>query len=64
MKIRLGYANEADDAFLFHAVTAGKVDLGELRIEPVVVDFQTLNDKASRGELEVTALSVRNSDCV
>ena len=58
MKIRLGYSNEADDAFLFHALTAGKVDLGGLQIEPVVVDFQTLNDKASRGELEATALSV------
>ena len=58
MKIRLGYSNEADDAFLFHALTTGKVDLGGLQIEPVVVDFQTLNDKASRGELEATALSV------
>ena len=58
MKIRLGYSNDADDAFLFHALAAGKVDLGELQIEPVVADFQTLNDKASRGELEATALSV------
>ena len=58
MKIRLGYSNEADDAFLFHGLTAGKVDPGDLQIEPVVVDFQTLNDKASRGELEATSLSV------
>jgi len=33
------------------------VDTGQLRLEPVVADFHTLNDKASRGELEVTAVS-------
>ncbi|HDZ20669.1 MAG TPA: ABC transporter substrate-binding protein [Phycisphaerae bacterium] len=56
--IRLGHSHEADDVFLFHALTAGKVDTGDLQIEPVVLDFQGLNDKASRGELEATTLSV------
>ena len=58
MVIRFGYSHDADDAFLFHALVTGKVDTGDLQIEPVVVDFQTLNDRASRGELEATALSV------
>ena len=58
MVIRFGHSHDADDAFLFHALSAAKVDTGDLQIEPVVVDFQTLNDRASRGELEATALSV------
>lgn len=58
MAIRLGHSHQADDVFLFHALTAGKVDTGDLQIKPVVLDFQGLNDKASRGELEATALSV------
>jgi len=58
MAIRLGYSQEADDAFLFHALTTGKIQAGALQVEPIVVDFQTLNDRASRGELEATALSV------
>jgi 1,4-dihydroxy-6-naphthoate synthase len=58
VNIRLGHSHDADDVFLFHALTDGHVQALDLQIEPVVVDFQTLNDKASRGELEVTTLSV------
>lgn len=58
MKIRLGLSPEADDVFMFHGLTAGHVDTGELEIEPVVEAFQTLNDQASRGQLEATSMSV------
>jgi 1,4-dihydroxy-6-naphthoate synthase len=58
MKIRLGLSPEVDDAFLFHGLLNGLVDTGELEIEPVIETFQTLNDLASRGQLEATVMSV------
>ncbi len=58
MKIRLGISPEADDVFMFHGLRSGKVDTGGLDIEPVVEVFQTLNDQASRGQLEATSMSV------
>lgn len=58
MKIRLGISPEADDVFMYHGLRSGKVDTGGLEIEPVVEVFQTLNDQASRGQLEVTSMSV------
>jgi len=57
MKIRLAHSPDADDAFMFYALATGKVDTGGLVIEHVLEDIQTLNEKALRGEYEVTALS-------
>ena len=58
MKIKLGLSPEADDVFMYHGLRSGKVDTGELEIEPVVEAFQTLNDQASRGKLDATSMSV------
>jgi len=58
MKIRLGLSPEADDVFMFHGLLSGKVDVRGLDIEPVVEVFQTLNDQASRGQLDATSMSV------
>jgi 1,4-dihydroxy-6-naphthoate synthase len=58
MKIRLGLSPEVDDAFLFHGLLSGQIDTGDLEIEPVIETFQTLNDLASRGQLEATVMSV------
>ena len=56
-KIRVGHSPDADDAFMFYGIAAGKVDAQGLTITHVVEEIQALNERALRGELEVTAVS-------
>jgi 1,4-dihydroxy-6-naphthoate synthase len=56
--ITLGHSPDPDDAFMFYALAAGKMDTGELRFEHILQDIQTLNERATRGELDVTAISI------
>ncbi|MCG3147000.1 MAG: 1,4-dihydroxy-6-naphtoate synthase [Verrucomicrobiae bacterium] len=57
-EITIGHSPDPDDAFMFYALTHGKLDTGGLRIKHFISDIETLNHKAIEGELEVTALSV------
>ena len=57
MNIKLGHSPDADDAFMFYGLAEGLVDSGDYRIEHVLKDIQTLNDQATRGQLEITAIS-------
>ncbi len=59
MTIRLGHSPDADDAFMFWALSAGLVET-PLQFEHVLKDIQTLNEWAREGRLEFTALSVHN----
>lgn len=43
---------------MFYGLASGEVDAGEFEFEHVLEDIQTLNDRASRGEMEITAISV------
>ncbi|MEP0841891.1 MAG: ABC transporter substrate-binding protein [Phycisphaerae bacterium] len=54
----LGHSPDPDDAFMFYGLAAGKVDSGPWRFEHVLQDIQTLNERALRGELHVTAISI------
>jgi 1,4-dihydroxy-6-naphthoate synthase len=56
--IRLGHSPDPDDAFMFWALAAGRVDSGGYEFEHVLKDIQTLNVWALEGRLEVTALSL------
>ncbi|WP_290597737.1 MULTISPECIES: MqnA/MqnD/SBP family protein [unclassified Archaeoglobus] len=56
MKIKVAHTPDADDAFMFYAMTHGKIDTW-LEIEHVIEDIETLNRKAFEGEYEVTAIS-------
>jgi 1,4-dihydroxy-6-naphthoate synthase len=58
MRIRVGHSADPDDAFMFWAIEAGRVDARGLQLEQVVSDIQTLNEWALEGRLEVTALSM------
>jgi 1,4-dihydroxy-6-naphthoate synthase len=58
VKIRLGHSPDADDAFMFWALAAGRVDTQGLEFEHVLSDIQTLNEWALEGRLEVTAISL------
>jgi 1,4-dihydroxy-6-naphthoate synthase len=58
MRLALGHSPDPDDAFMFYALAAGKIDAEGLEFEHVLEDIETLNRRAERGELEITALSV------
>jgi 1,4-dihydroxy-6-naphthoate synthase len=55
--VRIGHSPDPDDAFMFYALTAGKVRLPGVRIEHVLEDIETLNRRSREAELEVTAVS-------
>jgi 1,4-dihydroxy-6-naphthoate synthase len=55
--IRIGHSPDPDDAFMFYALTAGKVKAGDLDVEHVLEDIESLNRRARTAELEVTAVS-------
>src|SRR5262249_44586771 len=55
--VRIGHSPDPDDAFMFYALTAGKVRIPGVRIEHVLEDIETLNRRSREAELEVTAVS-------
>jgi len=55
--VTIGHSPDPDDAFMFYALTAGKVGIPGVRIEHVLEDIESLNRRARTGELEVTAVS-------
>ena len=55
--IRIGHSPDPDDAFMFYALTAGKVRVPGVEIAHVLEDIESLNRRARTGELEVTAVS-------
>jgi 1,4-dihydroxy-6-naphthoate synthase len=56
--IRVGHSPDPDDAFMFHALANDKIDTGRYRFEHTLQDIETLNHRAFRGELELTAVSL------
>jgi len=58
MRIRLAHSPDPDDAFMFYGLSSGAVDAGPYRFEHVLEDIQTLNERAARGEYEVSAVSI------
>jgi 1,4-dihydroxy-6-naphthoate synthase len=55
--ITLAHSPDADDAFMFYALAAGKVDTEDRLYHHVLEDIQSLNARAKNGEFDVTALS-------
>ncbi len=56
--ITVGHSPDPDDAFMFHALAHGKIDTGDLEFRHELQDIETLNRRALRGELDVTAVSL------
>jgi len=56
--IRVGHSPDPDDAFMFHALANGKLDTGKYEFTHELVDIETLNQRAEKGELELTAVSI------
>ena len=58
--LRLGHSPDPDDAFMFYALAQDPplIPTGPYRFEHVLQDIQTLNQRAMKGELEITAISI------
>lgn len=54
----LGHSPDPDDAFMFYAMAKDKIDLRGYRFEHRLEDIQTLNERAQRGELDISAISI------
>jgi 1,4-dihydroxy-6-naphthoate synthase len=58
ISITVGHSPDPDDAFMFYALAHDKIDTGPYRFRHELQDIETLNRRALRGELEVTAVSL------
>jgi len=58
MLLRLGHSPDPDDAFMFYGLAKNLLDTGRWRFEHILQDIQTLNQRAMRGELEISAISI------
>lgn len=56
--LTLGHSPDPDDAFMFYAMAENLIDLRGYRFEHILQDIQTLNERATRGELHITAVSI------
>ena len=57
-EITLGHSPDPDDAFMFYALAADKIDTHGLAFAHVIQDIETLNRRAMNAELDVTAVSI------
>src|SRR5262245_42137870 len=58
MEITLGHSPDPDDAFMFYALAADKIETDGLNFRHIIQDIETLNRRAMNAELDVTAVSI------
>lgn len=58
MLIRIAHSPDPDDAFMFYGLSSGGVDPEGYQFEHILEDIQTLNERAMRGQYEMTAISI------
>ncbi len=58
--LTLGHSPDPDDAFMFYAMAEEKIDLRGYKFQHILQDIQTLNERATRGELHITAVSIHS----
>jgi 1,4-dihydroxy-6-naphthoate synthase len=56
--LQLGHSPDPDDAFMFYGLAKQRLDTGRWDFKHVLQDIQTLNQRAIRGELEISAISI------
>jgi 1,4-dihydroxy-6-naphthoate synthase len=56
--LQLGHSPDPDDAFMFYALARDLMPTGKWRFNHILQDIQTLNQRAMRGELEISAISI------
>ncbi|HLH55639.1 MAG TPA: MqnA/MqnD/SBP family protein [Verrucomicrobiae bacterium] len=58
LELTLGHSPDPDDAFMFYGLAKGLIPTGGLAFKHILQDIQTLNERATRGELDITAISI------
>src|SRR3954465_15136916 len=56
--LTLGHSPDPDDAFMFYGLAAGLIPTPGFAFEHILQDIQTLNERATRGELDISAVSI------
>lgn len=56
--LQLGHSPDPDDAFMFYGLAKHRLDTGRWDFKHILQDIQTLNQRAMKGELEITAISI------
>ena len=56
--LTLGHSPDPDDAFMFYALAKELIPSPGYRFEHILQDIQTLNERATRGELDISAVSI------
>ena len=56
--LTLGHSPDPDDAFMFYALAKDLIPTHGFRFQHILQDIQTLNERATRGELDITAISI------
>ena len=56
--LTLGHSPDPDDAFMFYALAKDLIPTHGFHFQHVLQDIQTLNERATRGELDITAVSI------
>jgi 1,4-dihydroxy-6-naphthoate synthase len=55
--LNIGYSPCPNDTFIFYALIHGQIDTGDLKFKEVLLDVETLNQKALNAELDLTKIS-------
>ncbi|QSR87978.1 MqnA/MqnD/SBP family protein [Methylacidiphilum caldifontis] len=58
VEITLGHSPDADDAFMFYALSQKKIPLGNYIFKETISDIETLNNLAMDEKIDLTALSI------
>jgi len=56
--LTLGHSPDPDDAFMFYGLAKGLIPTPGFGFEHILQDIQTLNERATRGELDISAVSI------
>ena len=56
--LTLGHSPDPDDAFMFYALAKDLIPTHGFRFKHILQDIQTLNERATRGELDISAVSI------
>ncbi|HWH69073.1 MAG TPA: MqnA/MqnD/SBP family protein, partial [Candidatus Sulfotelmatobacter sp.] len=56
--LTLGHSPDPDDAFMFYGLARELIPTPGFKFEHILQDIQTLNERATRGELDISAISI------
>ncbi len=58
LTLTLGHSPDPDDAFMFYALAKELIPAHGFKFQHILQDIQTLNERATRGELDISAVSI------